>query len=313
MAAAYASRIFYFSACFCLLAGGQAAQARRRMPPGAFLHHPARSLKSLNRQIQNDPLVTQRYARIYRLSPEMVKVAFANMHLGVLTEDHIYEIHYVHPGEKIGYKVRRVRKGTAVYRMPDGTPALVKVCGNPIRAKQPTAVRGAFLRAPEFAQPETALDFQPYEALEAPANAAPVVVNNVRDAEPFAGFIESPAIPGPTEIPITPIELPAAAIPATAVHAVSSFANAVPAILAPLGALAGLLASSGGSGGSPIPGGAVIPPSGGGTPPIIVIPPVVIRPGATSTPEPSAAIMGAAMLSAGFAGMRFRRRIRKRS
>ncbi len=315
MATAYATRTINFTACLGLIVAAQIAHAGSNMPPGAFLHQPAPDIAALNRQVQSDRLVAERYARLYNMSPEMVRAAFSKMKLSVLSEDHVYEVHYVHPGEQIGYKIRRVRKGTAIYRMPDGTPALVKVCGNPIRATQPRAVRGAFRRAPELGEPEAALDFQPFEPLEAPAEAGPITAADMRDAEPFGGFIESPGLPGPSEIPITPIDV----VPAVAaVHTVSNFANAIPAILAPVGALAGLLASSGESSGSAgtLPGAIIVPPITGnsGTPPPVVTPPIIppvgTGPAAITTPEPNAALLAAALLSAGFAGWKTRRRKR---
>ena len=312
MVTANISRALFLATCVGLVVGTQSAQAGTSMPPGAFLHQPAPDITALNRQIQRDPLVAERYARLYNMSPEMVRSAFSKMHLSTLAEDHIYEIHYVHPGERIGYKIRRVRKGTAVYRMPDGTPALVRVCGNPIRATQPKAVRGAFRRAPELGQPETALDFQPYEPLEASMTPSPVPAEGLREGEFSSEFIESPGVPGVTEIPATPIGVGPVAAAASAVHAVSGFANAVP-VLGALGALGGLGALAAGSGGSGSPGTIVTqapsPGTGGGTP-IIVVPPVTggAGPAAPSTPEPGSVLLGFALLSAGGANMLRRRR-----
>ena len=299
MATASISRVVFLSACVGLFAGTQSAQADTSMPPGAFLHQPAPDITALNRQIQKDPLVAERYARLYKMSPDMVRSAFSKMHISTLAEDHIYEVHYVHPGERIGYKIRRMRKGTAVYRMPDGTPALVRVCGNPIRATKPTAVRGAFRRAPEFGQPESALDFQPYEPLEASLTPSPVPAEGLREGEFSSEFVESPGLPGPTEIPITPIDLGPVAAATSAAHTVSAFANAAP-ILGALGALGGLGALAAGSGGGGTPGGVVpvVPPvTGGGNPPVIVVPP--IKPGPAQTPEPGSVFLGLALLSSG--------------
>ena len=304
MANAMTSRFIFVSVIGGFLAGGQAAQAGSTMPPGAFLHQPAPDIAALNRQIQQDPRVAGRYARLYNMSPDMVRMAFAKMRLSTLAEDHVYEVHYVHPGEKIGYKVRRVRKGTAIYRMPDGTPALVRVCGNPIRATRPTAVRGAFRRAPEAGQPGNVLDFQADEPLEASVTPSPEPSFGPRVGEPYTGFVEIPEAP---EIPIAPIALPPIAAAASAVHAVSSFAGAAP-ILGALGALGALAA---GGGGGSTGGGAVVPPSsgGGGT----VTPPVIIPPGtaigtAAVTPEPSSVLLVLALAASGSVSLLRRRR-----
>lgn len=314
MANAMISRLMFVSVMGGFLIGGQAAQAGSTMPPGAFLHQPAPDITALNRQIQQDPLVAERYARLYNMSPDMVRMAFSKMHLSTLAEDHVYEVHYVHPGERIGYKVRRVRKGTAIYRMPDGTPALVRVCGNPIRATRPTAVRGAFRRAPEAGQPENVLDFQADEPLEASVTPSPEPSFGPRVGEPYTGFVEIPELA--PEIPIAPIAVPPIAAATSAAHAVSSFASAAP-ILGALGALGGLGALAAGGGGSSTGGAAVVPvapPSSGGggtvTPPVI-IPPVVVAPGsgaAAVTPEPSSVLLALALLSSGGVSLLRRRR-----
>ncbi len=295
------SRALFFTACVGFASGTHFAHADAAMPPGAFLHQPAPNVTALNRQVQTDRLVAERYARLYGMSPDMVRSAFSKMRLSTLSEDHIYEVHYVHTGEKIGYKVRRLRKGTAVYRLPDGTPALVRVCGNPIKATGPTAVRGAFRRSPEAGQPETALDFQPDEPMGASVTPSPVPSPELRVGEPYTGFVPLTELPGPTEIPIAPDVLSPATAAASAVHAVSSFANAAP-ILGALGALGGIAALSGGSGGGG-GGGGVIPPiggGGGGT-------------GPAATPEPNAVLFGLALLSSGGASLVLRRRRAKRA
>jgi hypothetical protein len=296
MATAIISRVALIAACTAFFAAAPIAQAGAKMPPGAFLHQPAPDIATLNRQVQNDPLVAARYARLYNMSPGMVRAAFSKMRLSTLTEDQVFEVHYVHAGEKIGYKVRRVRKGTAIYRMPDGTPALVRVCGNPIKTTRPKAVKGAFRRAPEPGLPGSVLDFQPYEPLEAYVPSTPTPEFGMRVGEPYAGFVPLTDLPGPTEIPITPDILTPATAVATAVHTVSSFANAVP-ILGALGAVGGIVALGGGSGGGGGGGGVVPPP---------IVP--IIPAGPAATPEPNAVLLGLALLSTGAAGLLQRRR-----
>jgi hypothetical protein len=304
MANAMISRFMFVSVLGGFLVGAQSAQAGSTMPPGAFLQQPAPDIMTLNRQIQKDPLVAGRYARLYSMSPDMVRMAFSKMRLSTLSEDHVYEVHYVHPGEKIGYKVRRIRKGTAIYRMPDGTPALVRICGNPIRATHTTAVRGAFRRAPEAGQPETALDFQPYEPLESNMTPSPEPAFGPRVGEPYTGFIESPEVA--MEIPAVSVGLAPVAAAATAAHAVSSFAGAAP-VLGALGALGGLAALASGSGSSG--SGSTIPPTGGGssTPPVI-IPSAPGSGSAAVTPEPNAVLLTLALLSSGGVMLLCRRR-----
>jgi hypothetical protein len=302
MATTIISRAFFFATCAGLAAGAHSAHADTKMPPGAFLHQPAPNVAALNRQVQTDRLVAERYARLYGMSPDMVRNTFSKMQLSTLSEDHIYEVHYVHPGEKIGYKLRRVRKGTVIYRMPDGTPALVRVCGNPIRPARPTAVRGAFRRAPEPGQPESVVDFQPYEPLEASVSPSPVPAPDMRAGEPYTGFVPVTDLAGPVEIPMAPEALgPDVLSPAAAaVHTASSF-GAGP-LLGALGALGGVAALTGGSGGGGGGGGIVIPPGGGGG--------GVVAP---ATPEPDAVFLGLALLASSGGTLILRRRKAKRA
>jgi hypothetical protein len=110
------------------------AGAAPAMPPGAFLRSPVPDVNALNHQLRMDPLVVARYRSLLRLSPEMVRATFSQLHLTHLTRDMTLEVHYVHAKETIGAKVRRVRKGTAVFALPNGTPVLAQVCGNPLRS-----------------------------------------------------------------------------------------------------------------------------------------------------------------------------------
>lgn len=103
-----------------------------RMPPGAYLSRPASSGHDLQRQLDEDKRVLHRYVRLFRLSPVTVHAAFGQMRTRRLLEDHLARIYYVHAGEMLGYKLRRIRKGTVVFAI-DGIPILVKVCGNPLR------------------------------------------------------------------------------------------------------------------------------------------------------------------------------------
>src|SRR5262249_42643760 len=59
------------------------------------------------------------------------------MHLMRLPQDRVLQVYFVRPGERIGYRLRRVRRGTLIYVLTDNTPALAQVCGNPLRAALP--------------------------------------------------------------------------------------------------------------------------------------------------------------------------------
>jgi hypothetical protein len=111
----------------CLAAG------KTHLPPGAFLKGSAANTAALIRQIDREGIVIQRYSRLYHLSPEMIKAAFARLRLIRLKSSEVVRVYYVHKGELLGYKVRRMPKGALVFALPNGTPVLAQVCGNPLR------------------------------------------------------------------------------------------------------------------------------------------------------------------------------------
>jgi hypothetical protein len=187
-----------FSIAVCL-AGGRKSHSSA-MPPGAFLRSPASTAEALRKEIASDPAVVTRYARLFHLSPSMVKRAFAGLHLMSLPKDEVFAVHYVHTGEVIGYKLRRVRRGTPVYALPDGTPVLVRVCGNPLRSTvtlsypdtEPTATDSI----PDFTTDE------PVQSLHSSPGST---LTSLRSARPLPGMEPAPFIalikPGATHIP----------------------------------------------------------------------------------------------------------------
>jgi hypothetical protein len=104
-----------------------------KMPPGSFLCHPVTRLDDLLLQFEHNALVRERYVRLYASPPSHIRRAFAKMRLTRLSQDRILRVFYVHPGEVIGYKLRRVRRGTQVLTQTNGSPALIAACGNPVR------------------------------------------------------------------------------------------------------------------------------------------------------------------------------------
>lgn len=116
------------------------------MPRGSYLRKPAPTVAALCVQVKNDPLVMERYSRLFRMTPPLVRGAFAQLRLSRMKSDQISRVYYAHPNEKLGYRLRRVKKGTLVFVLPDGSPALVQICGNPLRAdlkyKRGTIVEG---------------------------------------------------------------------------------------------------------------------------------------------------------------------------
>lgn len=126
------------------------------VPRGAFLRKPVHSVAELVQQIKTDRIVASRFSRLFNMSPQMVRLAFGNLHVAHLDHEIIRKVYYVHPGEVIGYRVLRIKKGTAVFAYPDGTPVLLMACANALRPTtlKPTAVAGR-PKPPYFSTTET--------------------------------------------------------------------------------------------------------------------------------------------------------------
>ena len=228
------------------------------MPRGAFLQQPAPTIQDLQRQVNTNNAVCIRYARLFHLSPTMVRLAVGQMHLTRLTQNLPLEIHYVHPGERIGYKLRRLPKGTLVYALPDGTPALVEVCGNPVRK-----VITARLDSPEYGLPGLP-DFSPQERLGTLTTPTEIARGELRTATPATEASEK-IVPVPPPAPTSVLSATDDAVPADSPFAPPDGSAATPGInkiAALLPGLLFLLPHSSGSGSA-----AVTTPDAGRTPP----------------------------------------------
>ena len=240
------------------------------MPCGSFLTTPAKTVKSLNKEL-DDPVVLERYSKLFNMPPALVRLALADLKLQPLTEDRSMEVWYVKAtpnGEVSGYRLRKVKKGTLVYAMQDGTPALIQVCGNPVRMiKAPSAAMTDIANLPEY---------EPY-SLVLPAGqtsltGGPVDVATL-DAVPD-DFVEVSMPDVPLPVPVEPPALQVA-------HAKRLFALWFSPLLAAIPAFSGIGGGGGGGGGGSnfLP----LPPPGNGA---IVAP--VFGPLPSAVPEPGA-------------------------
>jgi hypothetical protein len=157
--------------CAVSLAASAAPQASKpaRMPRGSYLQKPVNSTAQLVNQFANDPKVVERYSRVFHMEPAGIRSALGEMRLTRLKKDMVMNVYYVRPGEKLGYRVRRVKKGTEVFVLPDGTPVLVKACGNPLRHTIPGQ---KLTRVPDF-NPDEALPTEELNALPLPEETNP--------------------------------------------------------------------------------------------------------------------------------------------
>lgn len=278
----------------CLLpfaAAPASARESNGMPPGAFLRSPVSGVSALDQQLRTDSLVVSRYSRLLRLTPAMVRSTFAQLHLTHLRKDTVLEVYYVHAGETIGYKARRVRQGTPIFALADGTPVLAQVCGNPLRsvgkARQQIVVSGvpqgqAALGA-HLAEARAVPDFDPQEPLRGAAPAAPTSSLALRNVPPpLEAFPETRDTLASDEVPanvLEPGEILPTQTPSEAHRSLVAWLSG--------GALLGTIGAIGAS--------TIIPPLVSPTPPLrepLTVPPAeggrrnpVI---AAATPEPGA-------------------------
>jgi hypothetical protein len=129
------------------------------MPVGSYLTRPALTKDQLVEQINNDPIVMARYRRVFNnRTQEEIKRQLSKLHLTQLTTDHISEVWFTRPDGEIGFRERRVKKGTYVYANDEGTPILVQVCGNPLHkvlaAPEPLAAPKQTSSIQEFLEDE---------------------------------------------------------------------------------------------------------------------------------------------------------------
>ncbi len=284
------------------------------MPPGSFLTQPAPDVAHLVKQVRSNPAIAIRYSRLFHLPLKMVATALAQLHLATLHEDHIMQVYFVRKEtvtttvtvrwrdpkthrlirrrrtrtqtiDKLLFKARRIKANTVIYSLPDGTPLLIRVCGNPTRTRV----------SPEFYSAVPVPNFDPGEKLEAqvrngtrqddanlhaatrsvePSNL-PVPVVTLQPAEDVLSVEAIRMMP-----PISPADIPQAAIEPV-YHWVHSYAGLWGFGGAGAPALIALFDT--GSTGSPI----VILP--GGPPPFVpppaTNPPIGTTPGTPTLPS----------------------------
>lgn len=274
------------AASLAACAAPTSAKPVQRMPRGSYLRKPVGSTTQLVQQFANDPTVVERYSRVFQMSPDSVRSALGTMRLTRLKKDMVMNVYYVRPGEHLGYRVRRVKKGTEVFILPDGTPALVKACGNPLRHTLP---HQKITKVPDF-NPDEALPTETLEAQPLPEQAGLTrMASSVATAPPMNSAMPPSELEAETEVAIVTGGGPAsgdffediAALPLGFLAAGSGGSVAGGALAAGLtkglliaggaAAIGSFVTNSGGSSGGSTPTNPTNPtnptPPGGGTPP----------------------------------------------
>jgi len=107
----------------------------------AFLNRRVHTKTQLVNQVQTDSAVMDRYMRHFGITREEVVSYMQSLHAGTIDHDMVVKIYSVPDAGYIKTHVGRIRKGTEMFFTPDGEPALIALCGNPVtESRAPTAV-----------------------------------------------------------------------------------------------------------------------------------------------------------------------------
>ncbi len=293
--------------------------AHVHMPQGAFLRAPSPDVAHLVAQVKADPTVAIRYSRLFHLPVKMVPLAFAQLHLKKLTNNHVMQVHFVRQGEKIEklvYKPRRVMAGTPVYCLPDGTPLLVRVCGNPIRPRVSPEFYSN-IPVPEFDASETLAPIPTADSSTASTGPGRVVITPpLAPLEPIP-VVDAEFVLPPTALPVAP-SLPPEGLKIASLPPVYAWAGGPSGLFGLAGLPAALLPfiNTGGKNAPTV--AALVPPivtpttPGTGTLPLPTPTPITPTGGPIAdVPEPGLISLGAALLVLGAGGLERRRRSRR--
>ncbi len=285
------------------------------MPQGAFLRIPSPDVAHLVAQVKADPRVAVRYARLFHLPVKMVPLAFAQLHLKKLSNDHIMQVHFVRQGDKVEkliYKPRRVMAGTPVYCLPDGTPLLVRVCGNPIRSRVSPEFYSN-IPVPEFDASETLTPVPTADSSTAAAGPGRVVITPpLAPLEPIP-VVDAESVLPPTALPVAP-SLPPEGLKIASLPPVYAWAGGPNGLFGLAGLPAALLPfiNTGGRNApnvAPLVPPVITPVVPGG--PLPLPPPITPTGGPiTDVPEPGLISLGATLLLLGAGGLARQRRNR---
>lgn len=163
----------------------------QRVETGAFVRKPAATVKALIYQIENDPVVADRFMRHFHMSQSEVVGYLGGLHLARLKNDGSYRVFNVHADGVIRARVFELKAGTLVFADANGKPVLKKNCANPLTMGDISVVRDERTEpAPDVLIP--AAEIEPSEALVAAELEQPPFV-------PMGQEVTPPQ-------PITPVE-----------------------------------------------------------------------------------------------------------
>jgi hypothetical protein len=179
-----------------------------QMPPNSFLVQPVTTVTALVAQVKTHPVVMDRYARHFQMTPDEVLTMLSGLHVETLKQDAYYEVLNV-PAATGELRDKRIllKKGEKVFADKSGTPILCVKCGNPMvrtdvaDAAQPAPMVSKPLGAADLEVPKGAAVVQPdLQVLQPAAPTAPDVTfqapptnpdvnTEIKGGAPFAGAV----------------------------------------------------------------------------------------------------------------------------
>ena len=147
-------------------------------PAGSFLKYRARTVGELTKEITQNPVVRDRYARHFGISNDHIAKYFAsNLKLISIKKPFRSQVWYVDRTGKLHKKIKLIPRGTMAFATKDGEPLLLWSCGNPIQAGLPSPVanaKGVAVASAAKQEPvETKVLANPVETIAAAAIVAP--------------------------------------------------------------------------------------------------------------------------------------------
>jgi hypothetical protein len=124
----------------CVLAGptANAAKAVNRTPYDSFLWSQVGSVHELVNEIQTNPKIAARYAKLYHVSQGSLETYFSNnLEILRLTHPMHGSIYCVKPNGAIFVTHGTLKAGSKIFALRDGRPVLEWACGNPLTASLP--------------------------------------------------------------------------------------------------------------------------------------------------------------------------------
>ena len=319
-------RAFVISIIIALIAAPGLADTKKTT--GAFLKHPASTVRELVHEVNTDPTVASRYTSYFHVGKaELVRYFRSELKVSTLKQPLRVVCCDIAPDGGFHRVSRTLAKGTVVFASANGTPVLWLSCGNPISSSLPPAPAATSAKPTQQTKAGAPAGIDPNAAHQVVSSvagadtttskdaltaAAPVVETKVLAGGPEVSAIEAVVAAPPTilatdtaPVATDPQSTEMAALPEDMAAIAQPDVAAVPAVgaaggglsLGWLGALAGL-------------GGGLAASLSGGHHSSVTAATTPLPTPSSPVPEPSSLLVLGSALSAAFVPLKIKRRSR---